>query len=83
MIEITKEMVYKLNERLADGGYALRFKHKVIDLDASSTSPASHSLPPPIISSACSNIAQQQGLEKLQHQYRRRPVRTNSMLVPH
>ena len=32
MVHITKEMVYKLNERLADGGYAVRFKYEVSDL---------------------------------------------------
>ena len=38
MVNITKEMVYKLNERLADGGYAVRFKYEVSDLNSTSTS---------------------------------------------
>lgn len=38
LVHITEEMVYKLNERLADGGYAVRFKYEVSDLNSTSTS---------------------------------------------
>lgn len=61
MIEITKEMVYKLNERLADGGYALRFKHEVIDLDASSTSSVSH--PPQLFHQLVAILPNSKGLK--------------------
>lgn len=61
MIEITKEMVYKLNERLADNGYAPRFKHEVIDLDASSTSPVSH--PPQLFHQLVAILPNSKGLK--------------------
>lgn len=38
LVHIIEEMVYKLNERLADGGYAIRFKYEVSDLNSTSTS---------------------------------------------